>query len=262
VPRLSQLPPGALVAIGCFVCLVLGFALLAQVNLWHNVGPGEPPTGEDVLRKYHGDPDRSLLDGVLDPAVPLTAKHNMWQYLSTQGPDDPAIAERRAEILGWVRAGAPEEGWPKVAPYFTQIEYCGSCHVEGGERQDLPLTTYAEVLPVAETGRLKPLAPLLISAHNHLFGFAVLAVLLSLLLCMTRVAGMPRIVLILAANGGAALDIGSWFMTRAWGSPFHMLIMVGGGLFGLATTLMALLVLRDVVAGLRAAGDGSPDGGA
>jgi len=254
VPRLTQLAPGPLVAIGCFVSLVLGFALLAQVNLWHNVGAGAPAQPEDVLGKYHGDPDRSLLDVVLDPALPLEDPHNMWQFLSAQGPDDPAIGERRARILGWVRAGAPESGWPEVAPTFTEIEYCGACHVVGGEKQDLPFSTYGEVLTVAQTGRLKPLAPLLISAHNHLFGFAVLAFLLSLLLCMTRVEGWPRIVLILAASGGAALDIASWFFTRAWGSPFHLLIMVGGGLFGLATTAMALLVLRDVLAGLRAAG--------
>ena len=67
MPRLFQLPPGGLVAVGCFTLLVLGFALLAQVNLWFNVGPGSPPTPDDVLLKYHGDPERSLLDVVLDP---------------------------------------------------------------------------------------------------------------------------------------------------------------------------------------------------
>jgi len=253
VPRLVQLPASVLVAIGCFVCLVLGFALLAQVNLWHQVGGGRPATPAQVLQRYHGHPDRTALHLVLDPALPADDHHNMSQYLATER-DDALIAERRTRILDWVDAGAPASGWPTVAPIFTNFELCAGCHVEGGEKKDLPLGTHEQVLAVAEMGRLKPLAPMLISAHNHLFGFAVLALLLSLLLCMSRVSGTPRVGLILAASGGAALDIAAWFLTRAWGAPFHWLILLGGGLFGLATASMALLVLRDVLAGLRAAG--------
>lgn len=253
MPRLVQLPASVLVAIGCFVCLVLGFALLAQVNLWHQVGGGKPATPGDVLLKYHGDPDRSLLHVVLDPALSAQDPHNMWQYLDPEG-ESAVIEERRRTILDWVAAGAPEGGWPQVAPILAEFDICGQCHVEGGEKSDLPFTTYEQTRVVAEVGRLKPLAPLMISAHNHLFGFAVLAFLLSLLLCMSRVVGALRITLILAASGGAALDVASWFFTRAWGSPFHWLIMLGGGAFGLATTGMALAVLRDVLAGLRAAG--------
>ena len=260
MPRLVHLPASVLVAIGCFVCLVLGFGLLAQVNLWHNVGQAAPATPADVLRKYHGDPDRSLLHVVLDPGLSKTDPLNMRQYLDPNGEAD-VIAERSKTILDWVAAGAPESDWPTVQPILADFELCGSCHVEGGEKQDLPFTTYQQVLPVAQVGRLKPIAPLLISAHNHLFGFAVLALLLSLLLCMSRIEGTLRILLILAASGGGALDIASWFLTRAWGSPFHWLIMMGGGLFGLATTLMALLVLRDVLAGLRSGASGADAAG-
>ena len=251
MPRLVQLPASVLVAIGCFVCLVLGFGLLAQVNLMQNVGGGEPAGPAKILKKYHGDPDRSLLHVVLDPTLSASDPMNMWQYLDANG-DPETIDTRRKLLLDWVAAGAPETEWGTVKPILADFEVCGSCHVEGGEKSDLPFTTYEQVLPVAEVGRLKPIAPLLITAHNHLFGFAVLALLLSLLLCMTRVEGPLRLLLIVAASGGAALDIAAWFMTRAWGSPFEYLIMLGGGLFGISTTLMALLVLRDVVSGLLA----------
>jgi hypothetical protein len=254
MPRttLLQLPGTVRLAVGCFACLVLGFALLAQVNLWHQVGGGRPATPAQVLERYHGNPDRTRLHAVLDPALPYTDPHNMSQFLGGSAPEDETTLARRAAILGWVDAGAPESGWSEVAPIFTALESCGACHAPGGERQDLPLTTLDEVMVVAQPGVGYPLAPLLISAHNHLFGFATLALLLSLGLCLSRVRGRLRVLLIVAASGGAALDIAAWFLTRAWGAPFHWLILLGGGLFGLSTTLMALFVLRDVVAGEKA----------
>ena len=80
-------------------------------------------------------------------------------------------------------------------------------------------------------------------------GRGIAAVLLSVGLCFTRVRGRLRGLLILAASGGAALDVGSWFLTRQWGEPFHLLVMAGGGLFGVSTGIMALAILRDALAG-------------
>ena len=107
-----------------------------------------------------------------------------------------------------------------------------------------------------------PIARLLLSAHNHLFGFSVLALLLALGLCLTRLASPLRGALIVAAFGGAAIDIAGWFITRTWGSPFHWMILIGGGLFGLSTALMALLILRDAVAGSLAPTAREGDGAA
>jgi hypothetical protein len=255
VPRLVDCPGHVRLAAGCFAALVLGFVLLAQANLWVQVGGGRPPGPHTVLVRYHGDPDRTPLDDVLDPARKLGDKRNMWQYLGTS-PDDPGIPARRKTILDWVHAGAPKAGWPTVAPIFTDFQKCAQCHVPGGERRDLPFTSYEEVLKVARPGTGMALGSLLLTAHNHLFGFAVLALLLSLGLCTTRVGGWLRTALILGASGGAALDVSGWFLTRAWGSPFQMQVMLGGGLFGLATTLMALAILRD--AACRGKRDGSP----
>jgi hypothetical protein len=173
----------------------------------------------------------------------------MSQYLGGASLDDAVTIERRKQILDWVEAGAPESDWTAVEPIFTAIESCGACHAPGGEKQDLPMMSYAEVRPLTQYGSPAPLGPLLITAHNHLFGFAVLALVLSLGVCFTRVGGLPRGLLILGASGGAALDIAGWFLTRQWGSPFHLMVVAGGGLFGLSTTLMALAVLRDAVAG-------------
>ena len=249
MPRLIDAPGSLRLAVGCFACLILGFVLLAQVNLWHQVGAGQPPGPHAVLLRYHGDPDKTRLHDVLDPARPLSDRRNMSQYLGGSSLEDPVTIERRKQILDWVEAGAPESGWQAVAPIFTAIESCGACHVAGGEKRDLVFSTYADVRPMTTYGAPTPLGPLLITAHNHLFGFSVLALLLSVGVCCTRVRGLLRGILILGASGGAALDIAGWFLTRQWGSPFHLLVMSGGGLFGLSTTIRALAILRDALAG-------------
>lgn len=249
MPRLHTLPPSVRLAAACFAALILGFVLLAQVNLWHQVSGGTAPGPDDVLKRYHGDPERSRLDDVLDhEAHPsLDDPKNMWQYLGGESWEDPTTQANREVILDWVRAGAPEDGFAKVKPILTGAGMCGDCHVPGGLKEDLPFDTYEAVLPLTKPGGKYPLNTLLISAHNHLFGFAAMALLLSLGACFTGLPGRLRMLLILGASGGAALDIAAWFLTRTWGSPWHFAIMLGGGLFGLSCTAMALAVLHEAV---------------
>ncbi len=255
MPRLSALPGVIRLAAGCFAALVLGFVLLAQVNLWYQVDGGNPPGPDKVLVRYHGDPDRTRLDVVLDLELSVDDPRNMWQYLGGSERDDPVTTENHAKITDWIRAGAPEAGWSKVAPIFTGMGKCGDCHVEGGVKADMPFETYAQVLPHTKPGGKYPMGSLLISAHNHLFGFAVLAFLLSLGVGLTGLPTRLKMLLILGASGGAALDIAGWFLTRAWGSPFQMMIMLGGGLFGLCTTLMAVALLYEAAFGRGGKGD-------
>lgn len=261
MPRIRTLAPSVRLAVACFAALVLGFALLAQVNLWHQVAGGTPPSPEHVLERYHGDPDRSRLDDVLDgEAHPgLDDPKNMWQHLGGESWEDPTTQENRRLITDWIDAGAPEDGFAPVKAIFTDEQRCGACHLPGGSQESVPLDTHAAVLPLTKPGGKYPLGSLLISAHNHLFGFAVLALLLSLGVCGTGLPARLRALLILGASGGAALDIAGWFLTRAWGSPFHLMIMTGGGLFGLCTTAMALAVLHEAVLGRVPADDRSAD---
>ena len=244
--RIADCSGSLRLAIGCFAVLVLSFALLAQRNLWEQAGGGSLPTPQRVLERYHGVPGSSRLHLVLDPSRPDDDDLAMYPYL---GETDALRKERRALVLDWVDRGAPESEWDTVSPIFTGEETCGQCHTVGGSADFLPFDTYAQVLPAAKVDAGMPLSKLLISAHNHMFGFAVMALLLSVLLCASRVGGTLRTLLILAAFAGPLIDIGAWFLTRAFGAPFHWLVMAGGGMFGAATTLMALIVLRDALRG-------------
>jgi hypothetical protein len=241
--RIVDLPRAPRVALAGFALLVLGFALLAQVNLAEQDGGGSPPGPQAVLEKYNGRADDTMLHRVLDTALPADDAHAMWPYLGE--PDE--IEPRRKLILDWVARGAPESEWDTVAPIFTGDITCAQCHAPGGSKEDLPFETFADIQPFTVPGQGMSLGPLLISAHNHLFGFAVLALLLAVAFCGTRVPTRVQIPVIVAAFLGPALDIGGWFLTRGMGAPFHYLVILGGALFGLATTIMAVAVLFDAL---------------
>jgi hypothetical protein len=160
---------------------------------------------------------------------------------------------RRKQILAWVDHGAHEHDWPDVRPIFQSADACIQCHTAGGAADFLPFDSYYQVKRVARLDSGMSLQKLTITAHNHAFGFAVLALLISAMFCFSRVRGWWRHAFILAAFVGPAFDIGGWFLTRAVGSPFQYMVILGGALFGGATTAMALVILAEVTWGARAA---------
>lgn len=260
--NLAALPSGLRLAVGAFAGLILGFALLAQVNLWVQDGDGALPGPDRILHKYHGKPGSSRLHHVLDPALPEGDPLAMWPHLG----DEPQRSERRNKILAWVEHGAHEHNWSEVKPIFHAQDGCIQCHTPTGEASHVSFETYEGVLSVASLDGGMPLGKLTITAHNHAFGFAVLALLLSVLLCFSQVTGPFRYALIAAAFAGPLLDISGWFLTRSLGTPFQYQVMLGGALFGGSTGLMALLVLKDVTIGARSLrqaavtkGEGTPD---
>lgn len=238
--RLAHQPASRRLTAALFAALILLFVGLAQANLWVQVGDGGLPGPEQVLWKYNGKPGATKLHQVLDLSLPRDHPRNMSKWTADL-PEEQA--QRVKEILAWVDAGAPRAGWEALAPVFTGGTTCGQCHAPGGTRQDLPLDTYEHVLPVTEPDRGMPTSQLFISAHNHFFVFLVAALLLSLLLTFTGLTGLPRVLLILGAFGGPVLDVGGWFLTKAYGAPFHWLVMAGGGIFAGALVASALVIL-------------------
>ncbi|MFM8979701.1 MAG: hypothetical protein ACKOSS_04475 [Planctomycetia bacterium] len=155
-------------------------------------------------------------------------------------------------------AGAPRTGWDAVAPVFTGAETCGQCHAAGGTKADLPFDTYEHVLPLTRPDAGMAWPDLTITAHNHAFGFSVAALLLGVLVTCTGLRPRLQGLVVLSLFVGPALDIGGWFLTRALGAPWHLVVLAGGGLFGLASAVACLAVLWDATLGRRRlAGGGS-----
>ena len=256
--RLGDLPGAARLALALFVFLLLGGYAAAQATLFVHAGGGSFPGPAAILERYHGRADRSRLHDVLDPARPSTDARAMWVHLDP-AQDPAAIEARRQVILGWAEAGAPREGWSAVATVLHREATCLSCHAFGAEKQDLPFETYEQVLPVAARGGGMPLPGLVVSAHAHAFGFALLAVVLAVSAALTAAPGLLVGLLALGAFGGAALDVGGWFLTRVHGAPWHLTVLAGGALFGTSCALLGALVLLDIWRGRRRRAGGPKD---
>lgn len=245
--RLADLPGPARWAIALFVIGLFGLHLTAQATLWATAGEGALPSADQVLWKYHGNPRQTKLHEVLDPDRLGTARSMLlWLDPSASAQAMERIEPRRDAILAWVEAGAPEAGWPPVRTILHEQALCLNCHGFGGSKQDVPLESYQDVLLLAQPSRGIAPRTLLVSAHNHLFGFVVAGLLLGVLAAFTRVRRAVTTSLVVLAFLGAFADVVGWFLTSTWGAPWQYLVVLGGALFGTSTGLLAALVLEEV----------------
>ena len=159
------------------------------------------------------------------------------------------VEARREVVLDWVGAGTPRAGWEPVRQVLHEQGLCLECHGAGKANPNVLLDTYEHVVRLAQPGRGMTRGALLVSAHNHLFAFAVAALLLGVLTALSGVRRRSSRSLVLAAFAGAAIDVGGWFLTAAYGDPWQKVVVLGGASFGLATTLMALLVFDEAAFG-------------
>ncbi|MFO0934039.1 MAG: hypothetical protein U1E39_15230 [Planctomycetota bacterium] len=250
---LAALPGPRRLVLGAFLTLLLAFYGAAQLQLIVTAGGGSLPGPDAVLVRYHGDPLKSRLHLALDPARAETDPRRMYTFLG-ETEDDRVAAHRL--LLGWVEAGAPRARWAEVAPVLTGAKTCGGCHARGVDegglarvKADLPFETYEDVLPSTARGAGMPLAELTTTTHNHLFGFAVLAALVGWVFTGTRWRGPVAVLLPLTAFAGIVLDVGGWWLTRSFGSPFQWSVMLGGALFGAGVMGMVVLSLDEVACG-------------
>ena len=243
--RIAHWTPARRLAAALFAGLILLFALLSQANVWFHVGGGGFPGPERILWKYHGRPDTTKLHQVLDLSLPKDDPRNMSQYL---GGTPELVAANRAEVLDWVEEGAPVDRWPGLKDrLFHHPLHCADCHVAESSVGAPSFSTYEQVKAFAEPDHGISWGALHVTAHNHMFAFAVAALLLSMLLTFTGLRGLPRAALILAAFGGPVLDVGGWFLTKLYGEPWHLAVLAGGGLFGGAVATMAAVVLWEAL---------------
>jgi len=242
-------------ALGSFLLLMMGFYALAQVKLVTAVADDHGfPGPAKVLARYHGDPTQSALHHVLDPALATDDPKRMYDAL---GSSDAERSAARSRVLAWVDAGAPRKGWTDVAPLFTGEATCGACHstrLDAGRpraKSDLPFESFEQAVPFARPGGGMSIHELSTSSHNHLMGFAVVALLTSWIFTHSRWRGPIVSMLVLGSFVGAAIDVASWWLTWSAGDPFQYGVILGGASFGVATMGMVALSLDELWIGGR-----------
>jgi hypothetical protein len=214
--------PAPLKALFAGYLLVIGVGLLMaglQIMLTHGMADGKVGLSKnDIVYSYYGDRSGSTLEMMLNGSMKAMA------------PD-----ETRADIIKWVRKGAPKADWDV---HFKDVfaKNCVSCH---SVVPNIPnFTNFEEVQKVATTSTGATIQSLTRVSHIHLFGISFIFFMMGFIFSFA--VGVPRKWKILAIAfpfGFLILDILSWWLTKL--SPgFAWLTIIGGIGYSVASTFM------------------------
>ena len=214
--------PNPLKALFAGYLLVIGVGLLMaglQIMLTHGMADGKIGLSKnDIVYSYYGDREHSKLESMLNGSMKAMA------------PD-----ETRADIIKWVRKGAPKADWDA---HFKDVfaKNCVSCH---SVVPNIPnFTNFEEVQIVAATGEGESIQNLTRVSHIHLFGISFIFFFMGFIFSFA--VGVPKIWKVLAIAfpfGFLILDILSWWLTKL-NPGFAYFTIIGGVGYSLASTFM------------------------
>ncbi len=153
---------------------------------------------------------------------------------------DPA---ERAEVIAWIRDGAAATAYEKVQPLFAKN--CLSCHSKDSGYLIPPLTSYEEVVRLAEVDLGQSMRALARVSHVHLFGMSFIFLLTGLIFALSEINERLRLVLVALPFVAIWLDIGSWWLTK-YQPVFAYTVIIGGALMGLALAVQILVSLWEM----------------
>ena len=222
-----------LVTIGIGYIAAVFYLFLVDIDPHKRMGMSVP---EGISMKYHGERGNTRLEAALRGA--------MADKLST--------SERDA-VLRWVGNGAGSQGYESIKPLLDKN--CATCHNQGGSIS--PLTSYEAVRKVTQVDTGPGFDTLARVSHVHLFGISMIFLLTGGIFALSDVAGILRLLIIAIPYVAIWADIGSWWITK-YQPLFAYVVLIGGGLMGLALATQILISLwemwfRRPVAALSAA---------
>ena len=225
------------------VVLLGGYAVSGLHLAWYYDGRDGRAglTRDDFIGHYHG----------VQAPSPLIAA------LEAGHPDDLPAADRAA-LLSWLASGADlSPGYDDFdlgdrAPAEIIATSCLSCHARGatgpGAYPQVPLEYFDDIQPIAVATNIQPvpLEILAVSQHTHAPPMALILIVLSVLGSLTRWPRGLMGAVALAGALGLLGDMGSWWLARG-DAVWVNVIVVGGFVYGVSTTLLGLAVIADCV---------------
>lgn len=223
-------------------------------------------------------------DAISEKASELAEKQGVKK--ATKAIKEEAKAEvdkerngERLATIAWVRAGAKEEEYngdnfplpnemakmPLTRKYLVGDEgkladppavkiksllqqRCTTCHQDGGEAQNFPLTNYAEIkkYTVVKTSSGMSLEKLAQTTHVHLLAFSMLYGLTGLILAFSSYPRPLRVLLCPLPLMAQIVDISFWWLARLpepYGPLFAKAIVVSGAIVAVGLLLHIVLSL-------------------
>lgn len=227
--RLDHAPVHVRMFVTIFLCVVGLGMIAAQVNLFlqHRYADGDPAFSmKDIVGDLHGRPgQRSFTQAV---------RGNMREYLETE--------EEVETVIAWSEADGLEQDYHlQIADIIS--ERCIICHSPGGEAEQLPLTSYEEVIKSVKPAWLSPsperIAKLI---HIHILGLASLWMIVGCITLFSGPTNVWRSLLAAMPLVGITMDaIGMCLAPLA--KPFVWLTIGGGALMGIAFVCQFFLVM-------------------
>tara|TARA_R110002126_G_scaffold1402_15_gene8043 strand:- start:1009 stop:1785 length:777 start_codon:yes stop_codon:yes gene_type:complete len=223
-----------------------GFGASAAYLVTHHENRDEQPgfTMDDVRGHYHGVRTGSSLVAALERNHPAEIEG------ATALPE-----AQRSALLAWLAGDRLSETFDDLdlgddAPAEVLAVSCLDCHARASENaigKTLPLEYWDDVEPLASSRTIEPVDTkiLLASTHTHALALGTTALLVVLLMLLTRWPARLRNGLALLASLGLFVDLGAWWIARDVGSVIPV-IVVGGTLFITSTCLMLTLVIADL----------------
>ena len=211
---LKALFTGYLLVVGVGLCMA-GL----QIMLTHGMADGKIGLSKnDIVYSYYGDRTHSKLESKLNGSMKANAPDNV-----------------RADIIEWVRKGAPKEAWDA---HYKEVfaQNCVVCH---SALPGIPnFKNFEEVQKVAATSEGATIQSLTRVSHIHLFGISFIFFFIGFIFSFA--VNVPKTLKIIAIAFPFAfliIDILSWWLTKL--SPnFAWLTIIGGIGYSLASTYM------------------------
>src|SRR6266849_4404916 len=171
------------------------------------------------------------MNGIHLSRLPLSAKVFCSLFLLGIGCGALAAFAQAATAVGVSPAAVRES----LAP---ELPMTGMQHGEtSGERE-------MELAELSRAAKVRMRTPLLIqTSHTHLFGQTLIAGLLGLIFLFVPLREGPKAAIVALPFVGTLVDIGGMWLTRFVWPPLSALVLVGGSLFAIGYTLIALISL-------------------
>ncbi len=239
--NLRSLPFFFRMGICALVITLLGGYIVSGLHLrWHYDNRDESPglTINDIIGAYHGVQTPSPLITALESGHPDTIKDS-----------------ERTTLLAWLNGDRVSQDYDNLdlgdqAPSEIIAVSCLDCHTRSASgpdaNPDVPLEYWDDIQKLADSKDIQPAGIDIIATSQHVHApmMAIVMLVLGMLCALTRFSNRLIGVIVFIAGFGLLIDMAGWWITREFAS-FAYVIVLGGGLYAIGTTLISCLILLD-----------------